>query len=74
MKAINDKREAEEEVVPEGIREAIKRGERPGAKTGVKGVLADYKAFKQAAYDQKQKEKVCMPRGRGREQCRPASS
>jgi len=58
MKAIDEKRRAQEERVPEGIREKIKRGERPGAKTGPKGVMADYKAFKRAEYDQKALEKV----------------
>ena len=58
MKEIDDKRRAQEERVPEGIRQKIKSGDRPGAKTGAKGVIADYKAFKKAEYDQKVLEKV----------------
>jgi hypothetical protein len=58
MKAIDDKRKEDEEKVPLEIREAIKRGDRPGARTGVKGVLADYKAFKLAKYQQAIKEEV----------------
>jgi hypothetical protein len=46
------------QVVPEGIVDAIKRGDRPGPKTGPKGVLADYKAFKLAEYNQKADNQV----------------
>ena len=63
FKAIDEKRKAKEERVPEEIREAIKRGERPGHKTGAKGVLADYKAFKVAEYETAQHEKVIGGKG-----------
>lgn len=55
---IEAERERKEGRVPKHIREQILAGNRPGPKTGAKGVRADYKAFKWAEYQQIQYEKV----------------
>ena len=53
-----EKKEGNNKLVPEYIRNAIQAGHRPGHKTGPKGVLADHRATKKAEVEFYYREKA----------------